>query len=69
MPRRDDYPLPPPRPHYTHYVDWDAPGFRWVRAVCNALMSRDQHTNDPTCPHCQDVLAFRARMEQAGPPC
>jgi hypothetical protein len=49
----------------SHYVDWDVPGKRLVRALCGDLISRRDHTNDPTCDTCRRVLADRAK--QVGP--
>lgn len=54
-----------PTPPVTHYCDWDAPGRLVVRALCNAIIKRKQHRNDPSCSTCQAVL--RRRETEIGP--
>lgn len=41
----------------THYAHYDAPGTRYQRALCFALIPIDAHTNAPTCPECIKKLA------------
>ena len=48
-------------PEPTHYVWWDQPGGRYVRAICGRLIRRRDHVNEPSCPHCQQILAERDR--------
>ena len=45
----------------SHACAWDAVGRYRVRAFCQAWMLRLDHTNDPTCPICREILAQRAR--------
>ena len=49
----------------SHYVIWDAPGGRLVRALCGLLIRRREHANQPTCPTCAKLLA--AREAEVGP--
>jgi hypothetical protein len=49
----------------SHYVVWDAPGGRLVRALCGLLIRRREHANAPTCPTCAQLLA--ERETEAGP--
>jgi hypothetical protein len=49
----------------SHYVLWDAPGGRLVRALCGLLIRRREHANAPTCPTCAQLLA--AREAEVGP--
>ena len=45
----------------THYIEWDAAGYRTARAICGAYVRRDSHRNAPTCEAC--IVA----LEQRGP--
>jgi len=40
----------------THYVWWDEPGRRLVRAACGRLIARREHVNEPTCPDCRRIV-------------
>lgn len=43
----------------THFVEWDAPGRRLVRAICGTWTSRLDHAMCPTCRDCQRELEAR----------
>lgn len=44
-------------PTVTHYVPWDAPGKRFVTALCGVHITRREHANKPTCPTCAAMQA------------
>jgi hypothetical protein len=52
-------PATPTEKEPTHYALWDAPGRRVVAAICGAYIRRTAHDNDPTCPACKRLLAYR----------
>jgi hypothetical protein len=58
---------PDPERDYTHYCDWDEPGNRLVRALCGRIIQRRHHVSKPTCPQCQEGLAYRERESQDEP--
>ena len=51
-----------PRPVHSHFVDYDQPGVRQVRALCGVLVARKEGTATPTCMKCRDLLLYRDRI-------
>jgi len=51
-----------PRPVHSHFVDYDQPGTRQVRALCGVLVARKEGTATPTCLTCRDLLLYRDRL-------
>jgi len=51
-----------PRPVHTHFVDFDQPGTRSARTLCNILIDRREAVSTPTCERCRDLLLYRDRI-------
>jgi len=49
----------------SHSIRYDAPGGALVRALCGALVHRDEHAHvrEPSCPACQAALAEADALE------
>lgn len=47
--------------HETHYADYDAPRLsrRLKGALCGAYITEREHSNEPTCRNCRQVLQER----------
>ena len=55
-------PTSPPAP-LTHWISYDAPGYRRKEALCGVYLPANEYALQPTCPACQRLLAELDDME------
>ena len=55
-------PPKPPAP-LSHWIPYDAPGYRRKEALCGVYLPAKEWALQPTCPDCQRLLAELDDME------